>query len=95
MHYVGFQARAKHVYVRQVHDLPSNPQRPTHVWRPYTSFINLTIEKTRNSIRQAREINNLAITKQTEETFAPDKLIEHWLPEMNDTEASHMNDNNA
>ena len=95
MHYMGFQVHAKHVYIRYVHDLPSNPQRLTHVLRPYTSFMNLTIEEIRNSIRRAREINNLAITKRTEETFALDKLIEHWLPEMNDTEASHMNDNNA
>jgi len=84
MHYVGFQAHAKHVYVRYVHDLLSNPQRLTHVWRPYTSFMNFTIEDIRNSIRRAREINNLVIAKQTEEAFAPDKLIEQWLPEMND-----------
>jgi len=36
MHYVRFQVHARHVYVRYVHDLPSNPQRLTHVWRPYT-----------------------------------------------------------
>ena len=95
MHYVGFQAHAKHVYVRYVHDLPSNPQQLTHLWRPYTSFPNLTIEEIRNSIRRAGEINNLAIAKQTEEAFAPDKLVEQWLPEMNDPEASQVNDNKA
>ena len=95
MHYMGFQVHAKHVYIRYVHDLPSNPQRLTHVLRPYTSFMNLTIEEIRNSIRRAREINNLAIAKQTEEAFAPEKLTEQWLPEMNDPEASHVNDNRA
>jgi len=95
MHYVGFQAHTKHVYVRYVHGPPSNPQRLAHVWRPYTSFMNLTIEEIRNSVRRAREINNLAIAKQTEEAFAPDKLIERWLPETNDPEASHVNDNKA
>jgi len=56
--------------------------------------MNLTIEEIRNSIRRAREINNLAIAKQTE-AFAPDKLSEQWLPEMNDPKASHVNDNKA
>ena len=37
--------------------------------------MNLTIEEIRNSIRRAQEINNLAIAKQTEEAFAPDKLL--------------------
>jgi len=95
MHYVGCQVHATHVYVRYAHDLPSNPQWLTHVWRPYTSFVNLTIEEIRNSIRRAREINNRAIAKQTEEIFANDKLIEQWLPETNDPEASHVNDNKA
>ena len=89
MHYVGFQAHTKHIYVRYVHDLPSNPQRLTHVWRPYTSFTNLTVEEIRDSIRRAREINNLATAKQTEETFASDKLSEQWLPETNEPEASY------
>jgi len=64
MHYVGFQAHNKHVYERYVHDLPSNPQRLTHVWRPHTSFTNLTVEEIRDSTRRAREINNLAVAKQ-------------------------------
>ena len=81
--------------MRYVHGLPSNPQRLTHVWRPYTSFTNLAVEEIRDNIRRAREINNLAIAKQTEEAFAPDKSIERWLPEMNNPEASHVNDNKA
>ena len=56
--------------------------------------LHLTIEEIRNSIRRAREINNLAIAKQTE-AVAPDKLIEQWLPEMNDPEVSQVNDNKA
>jgi len=95
IHYVGFQAHNRHVYVRYVHDLPSNPQGLTHVRRPYTSFMNLTVEEIRNSIARARKINNLAIAKQTEEAFASDKLIEQWLPETNDPEASQVNDNKA
>ena len=95
MHYVGFQVHVRHVYVRYVHDLPSNPQRLTHVWRPYTAFINLTIEEIRNSTGRAWEINYLATAKQMEEELAPDKLIEKWLPEVNDPEVSHMNDNKA
>jgi len=57
--------------------------------------MNLTVEEIRNSIGRARKINNLAIAKQTEEAFASDKLIEQWLPETNDPEASHVNDNKA
>ena len=56
--------------------------------------LHLTIEEIRNSIRRAREINNPAIAKQTE-AVAPDKLIEQWLPEMNDPEVSQVNDNKA
>jgi len=93
MHYVGFQSHNKHVYVRYIHDLPSNPQRLTHVWRPFTSFTNLTVEEIKNSTRRAWEINNPAVAKQTEETFASDKLSGQWLPETNESEASHMNDN--
>ena len=57
--------------------------------------MNLTVEEIRNGIGRARKINNLAIAKQTEEAFAPDKLIEQWLPETNDPEASQVNDNKA
>jgi len=56
--------------------------------------MNLTIEEIRNSIRRAQEINNLAIAKQTE-AFGPDKLIEQWLPETNDPQTFHVNDNKA
>jgi len=47
-----------------VHDLPSNQQQITHVWRPLTTYENLTEEEIKASVSREQEINYLTTVKQ-------------------------------
>jgi len=93
MHYVGLRAHRRHIYVLYVHDLPSHPQQITHVWRPYTTFANLTAEEIKNSVTRAQEMNQLATARQAYNDMPVlDKLIEHWLPKRDEPEVPHVID---
>ena len=66
-----------------VHDLPSNQQQVTHVWRPLTTYGNLTAEDIKASGSRTQEINYLAAVKQAHSDPAMlDALLESWLPEV-------------
>jgi len=83
MHYVGLRAHRRHVYVLYVHDLPSNQQQITHVWRPLTTYENLTSEEIKASVSRAQEINYLAALKQARnDPPMIDTLFESWIPEV-------------
>jgi len=56
---VGLRVDRGHVYVLYVHDLPSNQQQVTHVWKPLNTFANLTIEEIHASVERAQEVNQL------------------------------------
>ena len=57
MHYIGLRRYNRQIYVLHVHDLPSNRQQITHVWKPFSTFNNLTIDEIKESVKRAQEIN--------------------------------------
>jgi len=59
LHYFGLRVYDRRIYVSYVHDLPSNQQQVTHVWKPATNFNNLTMQEIRDSVTRAQEINYL------------------------------------
>jgi len=87
MYYVGLRAHRRHIYVIYVHDLPSNQQQVTHVWKPSTTFMNLTVQEIKDSVTRAQEINYLTTLKQAYDDLPVlDTLIEPWLPEVKEPE---------
>jgi len=66
-----------------VHDLPSNQQQITHVWRPLTTYENLTDEEIKASVSREQEINYLTTVKQEcNDPPMTDTLFETWIPEV-------------
>jgi len=93
MHYVGLRAHRRHIYVLYVHDLPSNQQQITHVWKPSTTFVNLTAEEIQDSVARAQEVNQLVTLRQAcNDMPMLDTLLEPWLPEVKETEIPQMTD---
>jgi len=66
MHYLGLRMYNRQIYVLYVHDLPLNHQQTTHMWKPSTTFNNLTIEETKESVKRAQEINYLTTRGRTQ-----------------------------
>jgi len=86
MHYVGLRVHRGHVYVLYVHDLPSNQQQVTHVWKLSTIFANLTIEEIHASVETAQEVNQLLTLRRAyNEVPTLGASTEQWLPEVKDT----------
>jgi len=78
-----------------VHDLPSNQQQLTHVWKPSATFANLTIEEIHASVERAQEVNHLLTLRQAYNAVPMlDTLVEQWLPGVKDTEIPQVTDNN-
>jgi len=95
MHLVGLRVHRGDIYVLYVHDLPSNRQQVTHVWKPSTTFANLTIEEIRASVDRTQEVNQLLTLRQAyNEVPTLDASTEQWLPEVKDTEIPQVTDNN-
>ena len=83
MHYVGLRAHRRHVYVLYVHDLQSNQQQITHVWKPLSTYENLTAEEIKASVDRAKEINHLTAIKQaSNDPSMTDALPGSWIPEV-------------
>jgi len=75
------------MYVQYVHDLPSNQQQLTHVWKPSTTFTNLTIKEFHASVERAQEINQLLTTRQArDEAPMLNALAEQESLKVSDTE---------
>ena len=94
MYHVGFRAHKGHVYVMYVHDLPSNQLQITHVWKPSTTFANLTTEEIQASVARAQEVNRLLAAKQTyDDKLAEELTTEQWAPEVQITEVPQTTEN--
>ena len=80
------------------HDLSSSRQQVTHVWKPTTTFTNLTLEELKNSVTRAQEVNQLVTLRQAYDNLPQlGDLAEPWLPEVNGIllpEATNSNPNN-
>jgi len=95
MHYIGLRMYNRQIYVLYVHDLPSNHQQITHVWKPSTTFNNLTIGEIKESVKRAQEINYLTAHGQTQyELPTIDGLFDILLKEEKEPELRQSTDNN-
>jgi len=96
MSYIGLRMYARQIYVLYVHDLPSNQQQITHVWKPSTTFNNLTIGEIKESVKRAQEINDLTARGQTQyELPTIDGLLDILIKEEKDPELSQSSDKNS
>jgi len=68
------------------------------VWKPTTTFTNLTHEELKNSVTRAQEVNQLVTLRQSYDNMPHlGDLIEPWLPEVNGIllpEATNSDPNN-
>ena len=69
MHYIGLRMYNRQIYVLYIHDLPSNCQQITHMWKPFTTFNNLTIDEIKESVKRAQEIFTWPLVDQTNMTY--------------------------
>jgi len=76
MHYIGLRMYNRQIYVLYVHDLPSNHQQITRMWKPFTTFNNLTIDEIKESVKRAQEINYLTARGQIQHELP---TIDAWL----------------
>jgi len=91
---MGLQAHKWHVYVMYVHDLPSHRLQITHVWKPSTTFANLTTEEIQASAARAQEVNQLLTAKQTYyDELATNVTTEQSAPEVQITEIPQATEN--
>ena len=89
MHYIGLRVYDKRIYILYVHDLPSNQQQITHIWKPTTNYDNLTVKEIKESVTRAQETNYLTAQKQMSNNLSQiDALLESWLSEDKDLELS-------
>jgi len=96
MHHVGIRTHNRHISVQYVHDLPSNQQQITHVWKPATTSMNLTVEEIHASVARAQEINQLTATQQAYSNVPRlDTLLETWMPEINEIEDPQLIDHKS
>ena len=94
MHYIGLRMYNRQIYVLYVHDLPSNQQQLTHVWKPFTTFNNLTFGEIKESVKRAQEINYLTARGQTQyELPTIDGFLDILLKEEKDPELPQSADN--
>jgi len=95
MHYIELRVYDRHIYVSYVHDLPSNQSQETHVWKPTTTFLNLTIDEIKESVKRAQEINYLTTRGQTQHDLPTiDALLDMLLHEDKDPELPQSAGNN-
>jgi len=94
MYHVGLRAHKGHVYVMYVHDLPSNQLQITHVWKPLTTFANLTTEEIQASATRPQQVNWLLIAKQTyDDKLAEEVTTEQSAPEVQITKVPQTTEN--
>jgi len=83
MYHTGLRAHKGHVYVLYVHDMPSNQMQITHVWKPLTTFANLTTEEIQASTANAQEVNRLLTVQQTHnDELATNAQTKQWTPDV-------------
>jgi len=86
----------RQIYVFYVHDLPLNQQQVTHMWKPFTTFNNLTIDEIKESVKRSQEINCLIAHEQIQrEIPTVDALVDMLLNEDKDPELPQSADNNS
>ena len=95
MHYIGLGMYNRQIYVLYVHDLPSNHQQITHMWKPFTTFNNLTINEKKESEKRAQEINYLIASEQMQRELPTiDAVVDMLLNEDKDPELRQSPDSN-
>jgi len=95
MNYIELRMYNRQNYVLYVHDLISNHQQITHVWKPSTNFNNRTINEIKESVKKAQGINFLTARGQPQyELPTIDGLFDILLKEEKDPELPQSASNN-
>jgi len=74
MHHIGLRMYNRQIYVLYENDLLSKYQQITHMWKPFTTFNNLTVDEIKESVRRAQEINYLA-TREPKNMTYPQSML--------------------
>jgi len=83
MTYIGLRLNRSSVYVNYVHDVLSKPSHCAYVWKPHTTFNNLTTEEIKNSAKRAHELDyGLVELKKVQFDERLDKEINEILDEI-------------